>query len=80
MVGVLLAVGLIIMIVVFATGGHDRTSSQGPAPTVDQERCVGLKDPLPPGAPKIDIPAGPAPTALERKDLVVGTEIGRAHV
>ena len=35
--------------------------------------CVGLKDPLPQGAPAWDLKPGPAPTTLGIQDLKVGT-------
>jgi FKBP-type peptidyl-prolyl cis-trans isomerase len=35
--------------------------------------CVGLKAPLPKGAPAFTIPKGPAPTTLSTRDLKVGT-------
>ncbi len=35
--------------------------------------CVGLKDPLPQGAPAWDLKPGPAPTTLGMQDLKVGT-------
>jgi peptidylprolyl isomerase len=42
-------------------------SSAGPT------ACVGLKDPLPQGSPAWSLPAGPAPTSLQTKDLKVGS-------
>lgn len=35
--------------------------------------CVAFDDTLPPGAPAVAIPTGPAPTALIMEDLITGT-------
>lgn len=72
-IGSALVVVLIVAIVLFATGGsNDKDSTAADPNQPEQTRCVGLKDPLPAGAPKVEIAAGPAPTTLEKKDLVVG--------
>lgn len=71
-VGTTVAVALIVTIVVFVIG-DDSTDSAASGPTAPASvACVGLKDPLPTGAPKVTIPAGPAPIELETDDLVVG--------
>ncbi|MFM8236222.1 MAG: FKBP-type peptidyl-prolyl cis-trans isomerase [Actinomycetota bacterium] len=65
---------IVVTIVVFATSGSDaERSSAADAGTPDRVDCVGLKDPLPAGAPKVTVPSGPAPLRLVSEDLVVGT-------
>jgi peptidylprolyl isomerase len=50
------------------------TSSTVPAlESVAGQPCVALVDPLPAGAPPIDIVVGPAPTSLVVKDIKEGT-------
>lgn len=41
--------------------------------SVKGKPCVGLKDPLPKGAPAMPLRPGPAPTKLATQDLKVGT-------
>jgi hypothetical protein len=41
--------------------------------TLPGKTCVGLKDPLPKGAPAMPLTPGPAPTKLTTRDLKVGT-------
>jgi peptidylprolyl isomerase len=43
------------------------------AGSVKGEPCVAVVDPLPEGAPAVDVVVGPAPTSLVVKDLVEGT-------
>jgi peptidylprolyl isomerase len=42
-------------------------------PSAKGKPCVGLKDPLPKGAPAMLLVPGPAPTKLSTQDLKVGT-------
>jgi peptidylprolyl isomerase len=43
------------------------------APSAKGKPCVGLKDPLPKGAPAMLLSPGPAPTKLTTQDLKVGS-------
>src|SRR4029077_3509240 len=43
------------------------------AESVAGEPCVATSDPLPPGAPAIDVDEGPPPTDLVIKDIKEGT-------
>jgi peptidylprolyl isomerase len=52
------------------------TSSTTTTPALDSvagQPCVALADPLPAGAPPMDIEVGPAPTTLVTKDIKEGT-------
>lgn len=49
------------------------TTTVPPLPSVAGQPCVALVDPLPAGAPPVDVVVGPAPTSLVVKDLTVGT-------
>ena len=49
------------------TAAGDATGSAAGKP------CVALADPLPTGAPEVDVPVGPPPTSLEVTDIKTGT-------
>ena len=52
----------------------DSTTTTVPAlPSVADQPCVAMVDPLPAGAPPMDIVVGPAPTSLVIKDIKEGT-------
>ena len=73
------AIVLIAGVVIF-TGGDDGTKvasddsstipAQGSAAGMP---CVPVADPLPPGSPPVGVDVGPPPTALIKRDVVVGT-------
>ncbi len=70
--------GAALVFAIYEIGNHNSTKASvaAPAPTTTAPaitRCVGLKQPLPKGAPAMPISAGPAPTTLQTKDLKVGT-------
>jgi peptidylprolyl isomerase len=56
-----------------ATTSTIPTSTAAAVPSVAGEPCVATSDPLPAGAPAVDVQVGPPPTALVTKDLKVGT-------
>ncbi len=49
------------------------TSTVPAVPSVADQPCVATSDPLPTGAPAVDVVVGPPPTSLFTKDLKVGT-------
>lgn len=49
------------------------TSTIPAVPSVADEPCVATSDPLPTGAPAVDVVVGPPPTTVFTKDLKVGT-------
>jgi peptidylprolyl isomerase len=52
---------------------QDSTTTTVALKSVKGKPCVGLKDPLPKGAPPMLLSPGPAPTKLIMQDLKVGT-------
>ena len=56
-----------------ATPSTASTTTVPALPSVAGEPCVALADPLPAGAPPMDIDVGPAPTSLVIKDIKEGT-------
>jgi len=57
-----------------ASGPTSTTSTTVPAlPSVADQPCVAMVDPLPAGAPPMDIDVGPPPTDLVIKDIKEGT-------
>jgi peptidylprolyl isomerase len=70
---VVLAVLLALVVAPMAGNDDDNNTAAAPTTVAAGEQCAGLKDPLPKGAPKVDIPPGPAPAALVKRDLKVGT-------
>jgi FKBP-type peptidyl-prolyl cis-trans isomerase len=66
--GVALAIAL-----THSGGSSGAASTTTTSAAAVSKRCVGLKDPLPKGAPAMPLTAGPAPTKLGTKDLKVGT-------
>lgn len=55
-----------------AASGSTTSTTEAMASVADQP-CVALVDPLPAGAPPMDIVVGPAPTSLVVKDIKEGT-------
>ena len=49
------------------------TSTVPALTSVAGQPCVAMVDPLPPGAPPVDVVVGPAPTSLVVKDIKEGT-------
>jgi len=49
------------------------TSTTAPMPSVAGQPCVAMAEPLPAGAPPMDIVVGPPPTSLVVKDIKEGT-------
>ena len=49
------------------------TSSTPKATSAAGKPCVALADPLPTGAPQVDVPIGPPPTSLQITDIKEGT-------
>jgi len=71
-------VGVIVLVIVVGIGlavgsGNNDEVAVSPTTVPAAKTCVGLKDPLPKGAPAMPLQAGPAPAKLETKDLKAGT-------
>jgi peptidylprolyl isomerase len=49
------------------------TSTTAKAGSAAGKPCVALSDPLPSGAPEVDVPVGPPPTTLQITDIKTGT-------
>jgi peptidylprolyl isomerase len=70
--------GVISIVIVAGVGYALGSGGNGPGvavspTTLPAKTCVGLKDPLPKGAPAMPLTPGPPPTSLATRDLKVGT-------
>lgn len=55
------------------TAAPTTTAAGGRTETAAGKPCVALSEPLPAGAPEVDVPIGPPPTSLEITDITTGT-------
>lgn len=56
-----------------STTSPSTTAAAGATGSAAGKPCVALADPLPAGAPEVDVPVGPPPTSLEVTDIKTGT-------
>jgi peptidylprolyl isomerase len=73
-VGLVLFAGAVAAVLaVMLHNNPDNAAATPPPTTAALQKCVGLKDALPKGAPKFSVPTGAKPTTLTKQDIKIGT-------